>query len=159
MILLDEVGVEQADSVILATATSDCVFLGGAQPRQGFAGIEQTAVGVRQFGHVAGGECGNTRKGLHEVQCVALAGQQDAGRAVQAKQLLIGRELFAILHFPLHLDLTAELGEHFIHPGLATEDARLPGDDPGTGNAIRRDQLGRDIGAGIRLIERGEGLT
>lgn len=78
---------------------------------------------------------------------------------MQAKQLLIRGERFAILHQPLHLYLAAELGEHFIHPGLATEDARLPGDDPGAGNAIRRDQLGRDIGAGIRLIERGEGLT
>ena len=78
---------------------------------------------------------------------------------MEAEQLLIGGEHFPILHLPLHLHVAAQLGEHFIHPGLAAEYTRFTGDDPGTGHPIGRDQLGGDIGAGVRLVQRGEGIA
>ncbi len=159
MVLLDEVGVEEADAVVLAAAASDGVLLGTAQAGNGLAGVEQAAAGLFQLGHITGGEGGDAGEGLHKVEGIALAGQQQAGRTMEAEQLLIGGEALAILHQPLHLHLAAELGKDFIHPGLAAEDAGLAGDDPGAGEAIGGDQLGRDIGAGIRLVQRGEGIA
>ena len=156
VVLLDEVGVIQADAMVLAAAAGDRVFLGIPQTGQGLAGVEQAALGAGQLGHVAGRDGGDAAEGLHEVQGIALAGQQYPGRAMEAKQFLIGGEQVSILHLPLHLHLAAELGEHFIHPGLAAENPGFPGDDAGAGLAIRRDQLGRDVGAGIRLVLGGQ---
>ncbi|MOA58078.1 hypothetical protein D3C78_1824020 [compost metagenome] len=89
MVLLDEVGIKQTDPVVLATATGDGIFLGVAQAGQRLAGVEQAAFGACQLGNITGGEGRDAGEGLHEVQGVALAGQQHPGRAVEAEQLLI----------------------------------------------------------------------
>ncbi|MNH32404.1 hypothetical protein D3C79_928430 [compost metagenome] len=78
---------------------------------------------------------------------------------MEAEQLLIGGEALAILNLPFHLDLAAELGKHLVDPGLTAEYAGLAGDDARRRDAIRWDQLGCDIGAGIRLIQCGEGIA
>ncbi len=159
MVFLDEVGIIKPDAMILAAPAGDRILLGAAKAWQGLAGIEQAAVGALQLGHVAGGQGGDAGQGLHEVQGIALAGQQHPGRAVKAKQLLIGGEALAILNLPLHFDLAAELGKHLVDPGLTAEYAGLAGDDPRRRDAVGRDQLGGDIGAGIRLIQCGEGIA
>ncbi len=110
MVLFDEIGVVETDAVVLATTTGYRVLLGSAQTRDSLAGVEQPAIGLLQLGDIASGESGNAGEGLDEVQRIALAGQQQAGWAVEAEQLLIGRDHLAILHLPLHLHLAAELG-------------------------------------------------
>ncbi|MNP09637.1 hypothetical protein D3C76_1017510 [compost metagenome] len=90
MVLFDEIGVIEADAVVFAATAGDGIFLGAAQAGQGLAGVEQSALGPRQLGHVTGGQGGDPGEGLHEVQGIALAGQQHPGRAMETEQLLIG---------------------------------------------------------------------
>ncbi|MNE99822.1 hypothetical protein D3C80_1985520 [compost metagenome] len=55
MVLFDEIGVIEADAVILAATAGDGVFLGTAKAGQGLAGVEQSTLGPFQLGHVTGG--------------------------------------------------------------------------------------------------------
>ncbi|MNT61193.1 hypothetical protein D3C72_1988180 [compost metagenome] len=74
--------------MILAATAGDGILLGATQAWQSLAGIEQATFGACQLGDITGGEGRDAGEGLHEVQGVALAGQQHAGRAMEAEQLL-----------------------------------------------------------------------
>src|SRR5690625_7574910 len=65
--------------MVVTTAAGNGVFLGQAQPRQCFTGIQQAHPSIGHYGRVMGTLGCGAGQGLHKVQCGALAGK--IGRA------------------------------------------------------------------------------
>src|SRR5690606_37214784 len=99
---------------------------------------------------------GGAGKGLQEIQRTALAGEQAAGLALQFKQHLVGLDKAAVLYVPGDDGGGVDLAEDFVDPFHAADDGLFPGDDPGVGGIVCRDQARGDV-AGADVLFQGEG--
>lgn len=147
MVFLDQEGVIQADAVVMAAATSDCVLLRQAQAWEGLAGIQQLDLGIGdKVGQIAGAG-GHAGQQLQEVQRAAFASEQRPGRSFEVKQRLIGRHSLAVSHLPVHGDPWIQLAEHRVDPGCAGDHRGFAGNDGGLGQTFGRDQLRGNVAA------------
>ena len=96
VVVLRHHGVGEGATVVAAAAVAHGLALEAAQPRRRLAGVDDARAGAGDRGDVAGGERGDARHPLHEVEADALGAQDAAGRPLHAGEHGAGRERVAV---------------------------------------------------------------
>lgn len=167
VIVLDENHVPETDTVILATAAGDGVFLEGAPAGGGFPGVEDAGGGSPDGGDETVCGCGDAREVLDEIEGGAFGGQEGAGGTFDDQGGLAGGEVCAVSDAVGELDLGGNLGEGrdgewgtSENKGFAGAQDRagagIGGDAGESGDIARPDVLAQGADDGIPGIHRVE---
>ena len=153
MVFLDQKGIKQANTVIMATAAADCVFLGDPEARYGFPRIEQAHVGpLDRFG-IAAGQCGRAREQLQKIEGSTFTGEDRAGMAINGKEQVVLNEAITVLFVPGHLEFGVNDAKNRIDKLRTTQDARLPGNNPCPGFTVGFYKARSDVAAAYIFTE------
>ena len=121
VVLLDQVGIEQADAMITAAAAQHRVLLRDAQLRNGLAGIEYAAAGMANSIGVTAGQRRRTGQGLQEIDGTALGGQKAARRSAHLADDAVGGNGIAVARLPANFDSFIALAKYLVEPLAAAQ--------------------------------------
>jgi len=131
------------------------VLLDGAQPRGGFAGVEDLRLGAVDRLHVFRGHGRDPAEMLEEVEADTLRGHHAARRSEEPRNDLIRLHLLAVLGLGVELDALVDTLEHALRDAEAGDHAVLLANDlAATGHIHGNDGLGGDIASSDVLGER-----
>lgn len=140
VVVLDEGRVREGHAVVDPAAAADRELLQGAQPRRRLAGVADLR--LRAVQGVRPRACGgrNAGEAAQQVQGAALGGEQVAGGAGDAEELLAGLDAVAVVDVPLDLELVgAGHREDRLGDPQARDDAALAGGEVGGGAGVLGD--------------------
>ena len=119
MVVLDYGGVVESEAVVGAAAGADGVFFEGAQGRCCFAGVTDDGLGGLYGLDELVGKGGDSAEVGEEVQGESLEGQEAAGGAEDAGDVLVGLKELAVVG----CELDAEGGLEKVCQGLKEEES------------------------------------
>ena len=156
VVFLDQDGVVEPETVVVATAAGDGVFLGETQAGKGLAGIDDAAARAGDGVGEAAGLAGHAGEQLEKVEGRAFAGEQGACRPFDGAQHLSRLDRHAVLRVPADVNAWIERRKGAGEPGGAAEDGFLARNDRGAGALRGGNELGGQV-AGADVFGQGAG--
>ena len=155
MVVLDQDGVVEAHPVVGGAAGASRVLLPVAQPGHGLASVENRHLVAPGDSDVLGGQAGDSRQMLEEVERGPLPGQDRGGRSRDAHHYAPGLERGSIPQQDAAGNRGIHLVKHLLGQGNATQDASLPGDHlSSAGLTHSDDRLAGEVPAPVVLGKR-----
>ncbi len=113
MVVLDENHVEEADTVVAASADAHCFFFEHTHAGSGLAGVEHLGLETFETLLVFRGLSGDAAHALHDVEHHAFCLQEGAHRALDLKGYVAGFHMGAVVDIDRHLQFRVEFLKYF----------------------------------------------